>query len=132
MGFLKDVRTLTKQGHELQKNMDVKAQMAQGMASMQAASAMMAQQTAAAHLAVNGVAATATVTAVRPTGMELNMAPVVDIDLMVMRGAIPMPVTHQEAVPTVYLARCQPGAALHVKYDPTNPGLIWIDWVSPV
>ncbi|MGD9996606.1 MAG: hypothetical protein AB7U39_06725, partial [Ilumatobacteraceae bacterium] len=86
MGFFKDVRTLTKQGHKIQKNMDVQAQMAQGMASMQAASAMMAQQTAAAHLAVNGVAAIATVAAVRPTGMEINLSPVVDIDLMVMRG----------------------------------------------
>ncbi|MBI5089564.1 MAG: hypothetical protein HZB15_12100 [Actinobacteria bacterium] len=131
MGFFKDVRTLTKQGHEMQKNMDVNAQMAQGMASMQAASTMMAQQTAAAHLAVNGVPAMATVAAVRPTGMEINLSPVVDIDLMVMRGGAPMPVTHQEPVPTVYLARLQPGAALHVKYDPANPSLVWIDWVTP-
>ena len=36
MGFFKDVRTLTKQGNEMQKNMDVKATMANGMASMQA------------------------------------------------------------------------------------------------
>jgi hypothetical protein len=131
MGFFKDVRTLTKQGHELQKNMDVQAQMAQGLASMQAASAMMAQQTTAAHLAVNGVPAVATVAAVRPTGMQINLSPVVDIDLMVMRDGIPMPVTHQEPVPHVHLARLQPGAALHVRFDPANPSSLWIDWVTP-
>ena len=88
MGFFKDVHTLTKQGKEMQKNTDVKANLAKGMAGMQAASAMMAQQTTAAMLATTGVATTATVAGVRPTGMQINMAPVVDIDLTVFRNGL--------------------------------------------
>jgi hypothetical protein len=131
MGFFKDVRTLTKQGHEMQKNTDVKATMANGMASMQAASAMMAQQTTAAMLATTGVATTATVAGVRPTGMQINLSPVVDIDLTVFRNGVPVPMTHQEAVPQVYLSRLQVGANFHVKFDPSNPSALWIDWVTP-
>ena len=131
MGFFKDVHTLTKQGKEMQKNSDVKANLAKGMAGMQAASAMMAQQTTAAMLATTGVATTATVAGVRPTGMQINMAPVVDIDLTVFRNGVPVPMTHQEAVPQVYLSRLQAGANFHVKYDPANPSTLWIDWVTP-
>jgi hypothetical protein len=131
MGFFKDVRTLTKQGREMQNTMDVKGSMANGMASMQAASAMMAQQTTAATLASTGVATTATVAAARPTGTQINLSPVVDIDLTVFRNGVPVPMTHQEAVPQVYLARLQPGANLHVKFDPSNPAALWIDWVTP-
>ena len=50
---------------------------------------MMAQQTTAATLATSGVATTATVAAVRPTGMQINLAPVVDIDLTVFRNGVP-------------------------------------------
>jgi hypothetical protein len=131
MGFFKDVRTLTKQGHDMQNAMDVKATMANGMANMQAASAMMAQQTMAATLATTSVATTATVAAARPTGMQINLSPVVDIDLTVFRNGVPVPMTHQEAVSQVYLARLQPGASLHVKFDPSNPSALWIDWVTP-
>lgn len=131
MGFFKDVRTLTKQGNEMQKNVDMKATMANGMASMQAASTMMAQQTTAATLATTGVATMATVAGVRPTGMQINFSPVVDIDLTVFRNGVPVPMTHQEAVPQVYLARLQVGASLHVKFDPSNPSSLWIDWLTP-
>lgn len=131
MGFLKDVSKLSKQGREMQKNMDVKAQMATGMASMQAASVMMQQQTVAAQVSTTGVATTATVVAVRPTGMQINLAPVVEMDLTVFRNGVPVPATRREAVHQVYLARLQVGATLHVKYDPADPSALWIDWVSP-
>ena len=63
--------------------------------------------------------------------MQINMAPVVDIDLTVFRNGVPVPMTHQEAVPQVYLSRLQAGANFHVKYDPANPSTLWIDWVTP-
>ena len=84
MGFFKDLGTLSKQGRDMQNQMDVGASMANATAQMQAATAMMAQQTAAAQAAVTGVDATATVAGVRQTGMQVNFAPVVDLDLTVL------------------------------------------------
>jgi len=131
MGFFKDIHTLNKQGREMQKNMDVKATMANGMAQMQAASAMMQQQTAAATMAIHGVDATGTISAVRQTGMQMNFAPVIDLDLTVIRNGIPMPVTVRQAVEQVYLGRVRVGEQVRVKVDPNNPMSVWIDWVTP-
>lgn len=130
MGLFKDMRTLSKQGREMQKNMDVKASMAQGLASMQQANAMIEQQTANATMALHGTDSTATVVAVRPTGMQMNFSPVIDLDLTVFRNGVPVPMTHREAVAQVYLARAQPGATLKVKIDPANPSSLWIDWTA--
>jgi hypothetical protein len=126
MGMFKDMRTLSKQGRDIQQHTDVKATMADGLAKMQAATAMMTQQATA----VNGVPATATIVAVRPTSTVVNMAPVVEIDLTVIRNGMPMPVTHREAVPQAFLGRLQPGANLQVKVDPANPTSVWIDWAG--
>jgi roadblock/LC7 domain-containing protein len=59
MGFFKDLSTLKHQSREMQKNTDVKATMANGMAQMQAANAMMQQQTTASMMAISGQDATA-------------------------------------------------------------------------
>ena len=131
MGFFKDIHTLNKQGREMQKNMDVKATMANAMASMQAGTAMMQQQTAASMMAVHGADATATIAAVRQTGMQMNFSPVLDVDLMVFRNGIPLPVTVRQHVEQIYLARAQVGASVRVKVDPNNHQSVWIDWVSP-
>ncbi len=132
MGFFKDLGTLSKQGRDMQNQMDVGASMANATAQMQAATAMMAQQTAAAQAAVTGVDATATVAGVRQTGMQVNFAPVVDLDLTVLRNGVPMPVTVRDAVPQVALARLRMGETLRVKVDRANPALVWIDWYTPV
>ncbi|MCU1359180.1 MAG: hypothetical protein JWN99_469 [Ilumatobacteraceae bacterium] len=124
MGMFKDMRTLTKQAHEIEKTRDVKGSMAQMQTKMQAASAMMAGQ----MTAMSGVATTATVVAARPTGTQINAEPVIDMDLTVFRNGMPVPMTHQEAVPQIFLARLQPGANLHVKIDPSNPTALFIDW----
>ena len=131
MGFFKDLGTLTQQGRQMQRQMDVGATMANATAQMQAANAMMAQQTAAAQAAVNGIDATATIAAIRQTGMQLNFAPVVDLDLTVIRNGLPMPVTVRETVPQVALARLRMGETLRVRVDQANPGLVWIDWFTP-
>lgn len=131
MGFFKDLGTLTRQGNEMQKQMDVGATMANATAQMQAATAMMQQQTAAAQAAVTGVDATVTIAGVRPTGMQVNFAPVVDLDLTVLRDGLPMPVTVRESVPQLALARLRVGETLRAKVDRANPSLVWIDWYSP-
>ncbi len=131
MGFFKDVSTLKHQGREMQKHTDVKASMANGMARMQAANAMMQQQTAASMMAIQGQDATATISGLRQTGMQVNFAPVIDIDLTVFRNGIPMPATVRETVQQMYLGRCRIGENLKVKVDPNNPALVWIDWIAP-
>jgi hypothetical protein len=75
----------------------------------------------------------ATIVAARQTGAMMNYNPVVDLELLVMMpSGVPMPVTKQEVVMQIHLARCQPGMRLNVKVDPNNINSIWIDWVTPV
>jgi hypothetical protein len=80
----------------------------------------------------NGVDATATITSARQTGAMMNFNPVVELQLLIMMpNGVPMPVTRQETVMQIHLARCQPGANLKVKVEPANPNSLWIDWNSP-
>ena len=137
MGFFKDIRTLKAQGEAIQAAAPpVKDRMADATARMAQANQMMAGmaqgQMAASSEIMNGVDATATVTNAVQTGMVMNFNPVVQLDLLVlMPSGVPMPVTRQEPVMQIHLARCQPGARLRVKVDPANANNLWIDWVSP-
>ena len=122
MGFLKDLNKLNKQAKEIDKTWDPGAQMQAGLASMQAANDMLDQQTAPAQLATTGETATAQVLATRDTGTQLNMQPVLEIDLLVTReGSPPYPVTLRQVVALAQLGRLVPGAALSVRVDPANP-----------
>ena len=131
MGLFKDLNAMSKQGRAAQANMNVGAMIGDGLTKMQAANEMIRQQTVNATMAVHGVATTAVVASVRPTGQMMNLAPVVEVDLTVFRGGVPVPMTHREPVQQVYLARLQPGATLKVKVDPADPASLWIDWTSP-
>ena len=136
MGFMKDIKKLSDQGKELRDKYPVKDQLANAQASMANANAMMAnmaQASAAATQAMtNGVDATATITGARQTGAQINFNPVVQLDLLVMMpSGVPMPVTRQETVAQLHLARCQVGANLKVKVEPSNPNSLWIDWNTP-
>lgn len=94
MGFLKDINTLKKQAKEIDNTFDPGAQMREGKQRMAAAQEMMAQQTAAMRLATTGEDATAQVVAARDTGTQINLQPILEIDLLVMRdGQPPYPAT---------------------------------------
>ena len=136
MGFMKDMKKLSDQGKEMRDKYPVQDQLANAQASMANANAMMAnmaQASAAATQAMtNGVDATATITAARQTGTQMNFNPVIELDLLVMMpSGVPMPVTRQETVAQLHLARCQVGANLRVKVEPNNPNSLWIDWNTP-
>ena len=129
MGFLKDVRKLSKQGKEMSKGLDPAARMREASAALEATSEMMAHQTAAAGLAESGDPATAQVNGARDTGTVVNMQPVMEIDLLVfVEGQPPYPATLQQVVPIAQVGRLAPGTRLPVMIDRTDPGAIWIDW----
>ena len=131
MGFLKDVRKLSKQGKEMSKDWDPAAQMSQASAALEATTEMMARQTVAAGLAESGDPATAQVNAARDTGTVVNMQPVMEIDLLVfVEGQPPYPASLQQVVPMAQVGRLAPGTRLSVMIDSTDPGAIWIDWGS--
>ncbi len=133
MGFFKSMAELTKQGHEINKNWDVGAQLADAQSSMAGAQAMMAQQTAAANLASTGIDATATINGVRQGGGQVNYQPILELDLLVIApGRPPIPVTLSQVVEQIYLAKAQIGGRVAVKVDPNNPQQVWINWAAPV
>jgi hypothetical protein len=127
MGLLKSARQIHKQANEIGKSWDPAAQMAQAQVRMAETNETLARLTAAAGLAASGADATATVVAARETGTMLNMQPVLEIDLTVTpdgQGAFPVSVKQPIAVTQV--AALQPGAVLHVKYDPADRSTVWI------
>jgi hypothetical protein len=128
MGFFKDVNELRKMGKEASNNFDAKSTMADGMARMQAAQDLMAQQTQAAQLATTGESATAQVLASRDTGAQINMQPIVEVDLLVTRstGGAPYPVTVKQMIPNAQLGLVAPGSTIAVRIDPANPQTVLI------
>lgn len=85
MGFFKDINTLKKQAKEIDKTWDPGAQMRAGKERMAAAQGMLAQQTAAISLSTTGETAEAQIVASRDTGTQINLQPVLELDLLVMR-----------------------------------------------
>ncbi len=115
MGFFKDARQLSKMGKEMSKDYDPAAQMRQASQQMQ-------QMTQQSQLLVNGTPARATVTALRDTGTEINLQPVIEVDLTVFPdgGGAPFPAT-ATTQGHAQLATLTPGATVAVRYDPADP-----------
>ena len=131
MGFLKDVRKLTKQAKETSQDWDPAAQMSQAQQAMQSAGAMMEQQTAAARLAATGDPGMAQVNLARDTGQMINMQPVMELSLLVfLGGQPPYPVTLRQVVPLAQMGRLTTGSRLAVKVDPNARETVWIDWAA--
>ncbi len=126
MGFLSDLATLARVGGESYDRLDVKGSMAAAQAQLDAlnqASAPVDPQSEARR-----VPARATVTSCAPTGMVVNFNPVVALELMVVVGGVPLPVSTRSVVAQVHLPRVQPGASLAVSLDPADPSSLRIDW----
>jgi hypothetical protein len=125
MGFFKDINTLKKQAKEIDKTWDPGAQMRAGKERMAAAQEMLAQQTAAAQLATTGETAEAQVVASRDTGTQINLQPMLELDLLVMRqGQPPYPATVRQVVANAQLGLLTPGATISVRVDPANPSTV--------
>lgn len=131
MGFLKDMRKLSKQAKEVSKDWDPGAQLEAASATLEATNEMIAQQTAAARLAVSGTPAVGQVNAARDTGALVNMQPVMEIDFLILPEAWPpYPVSVRQIVPMAQIGRLAPGTRLSVKIDPADPNAVWVDWAA--
>lgn len=134
MGFLKDLATLTRQGHEIQQRMDVGASMAQAKSSMEQASRMMAASMPVSaadgpQLEAQRLRTTATVIDARQLPMMIGMNSIVELELHAhMPGGVPLPVTRTEQLAPLHLARVAPGAILDVSIVPGRPDTVRIEW----
>lgn len=129
MGFFKSMNELSKQGREMQNNMDVGQMMGDAQQKMAEANQMMAAQTQAANLAVSGKDATASINSAAQTGAMVNMQPTLQFDLTVFpEGGVPYPAQVTQVVEQVYLSKAAAGQQVKLKIDPSDPNVIWIDW----
>ena len=131
MGFFGDLNKLRIQGEEMREKQDVKGDMANAKAkmdAMNAAYAAAAPKPEDPASEARRVDATATVQSAAQTGMMVNMNQGVQANLLVMVNGIPMPVTTMLMIPIMNMARLQPGAQLAVSIDPQDPNSIRIDW----
>ncbi len=130
MGFFKDVRTLSRQANEINRNRDVGAEMAAASAAMSQANQFLADQAAATRLAAAPRVAMQVLGA-RDTGTVVNMQAVLELDLLVQPdGGVPFPTTTRQLVPASGLGRVVPGATLRGKADAADPTTVWIDWTA--
>ena len=132
MGFFGDLNKLRIQGEEMREKQDVKGDMANAQAKMDAlnnAYKLAAPQQADPASEGRRVEATATVQSAAQTGMVVNMSQAISVSLLVMLPAgVQIPVTTEILVPMLNLARLQPGAQLSVTIDPQIPASVRIDW----
>ena len=131
MGFFGDLNKLRIQGEEMREKQDVKGDMANAKArmdAMNAAYAAAAPKPEDPASEARRVDATATVQSAAQTGMMVNMNQGVQANLLVMVNGIPMPVTTMLMIPIMNMARLQPGAQLAVSIDPQDPNSVRIDW----
>lgn len=92
-------------------------------ASKGADSAPSTQTETERHLEQHGVATTAVVQDARPTAMRFNENPVVEVDLLVRRREGNVPLTVNQAVHEVHLARLAPGSEVAVLADPHDSAI---------
>lgn len=131
MGFFGDLNKLRIQGEEMREKQDVKGDMANAKAKMDAMNAAYAASAPKPDdpaSEARRVDATATVQSAQQTGMMVNMNQGVQANLLVMINGIPTPVTTMLMVPYLNMARLQPGAQLSVSIDPQEPASVRIDW----
>ena len=124
MGFFKDLKRLKDTGKEIQADRDVKGAIADAQRQMAAATAAMEAAAGTGDLAERGERATAQVLATRASGMLVNHAPMLEVDLMVFReGKPPYPATTSMSSSAGIPAQ---GQQVDVLVDPDDPDRVAI------
>ena len=129
MGFIGDLNKLNKQAKELRKDHDPSQQMDDALARMRSLNQSME---GANKALADGVPGTAEVVAVGPTTGEMNMSPMLQVELLVIpEGGMPRPVSTQLVVPPQHLSRMAVGSTLPILASPSDPNAIAIMWDKP-
>ncbi len=119
MGFLKDLRHLSALGKEASKDYDPAAQ-------LRVATAQMNQMAAQSRLAQAGSDASAIVVALHDTRTQINLQPVMEVELTVMApGRVPFAAT-ATMIGHAQLGLLVPGAQVAVRYDDADPSTVVI------
>lgn len=124
MGLFKSLREISAMGNELQRGLPpVEDRLAGALTTMQESQALMASLTEAttveAELRAGGNRATATVTAASAGIGMVNMAAVMEVQLLVqVAGRPPAPATVRAAVPMHLQHKVTPGAQVPVLVSP--------------
>jgi hypothetical protein len=119
VGFFKDLKRLKDTSKEIQANHDVQGAIADAQRQMAAATAAMEAAAGSGDLADRGEHATAQVLAARASGMLVNHAPMLEVDLMVFReGKPPYPATTSMSSSAGIPAQ---GQQVEVLVDPEDP-----------
>lgn len=128
MGFFKDLKRTYDASKELEASQPpVADRMAAGLATMKAMNASMAQMNAALDPSAPSTTVDATVVAVRDAGAEVNLQPVLNIDLLVPSAVgATYPVTLTQTVPHAALPRIQPGATVPVRVRTDDPQAVFL------
>ncbi len=132
VGLFNDLTKLTRQSRQALQEMDVSAMLDGASTSMADATAVMnaAGERPTGTVAVSGTPTVATIIAVRPTGRMANSAPLLELDLLLLRGGVPTPVTVTEIVQPYHLAMAVAGRRLAAKVGEA-PDDVFIDWNAP-
>jgi hypothetical protein len=102
------------------------AAMDQAQALQQGQAGMM-DPAGTAALYGTGLAGSATIDAVSDTGMFVNEAPVLELDMTVtLPGREPYKAKHRQLVSHAALARFQPGSVMPVRVSPDDPQTLMI------
>jgi hypothetical protein len=88
------------------------------------------EQQAKASLLQTGVAGVARVTSVVDSGVRVNLAPVLDIDLEVaLEDGRHYEARVRELAPQMYAGRVEPGVNIGVRADAADPQYLTLDWL---
>jgi len=133
MGLLSSYIRLGKMTNEMQKNSDVKGDMATMQSKLDAMKTSMATANAAqasvGAVGANHVPATATVSAARPANTWMQGARLIELDLTVsLGGGVLIPVTTSSLVSPQNEFALRPGTQLSVTLDPRNPASTVVAW----
>lgn len=132
MGFLKDMKDLSKAGKDMQKERygtkNPRKIPKQGVAEANdALQQVQTDQALAQRLAAEGLRGEATVLALRDTGKVVNYQPEIEFDLQVaIDGREPYAVTHRQIVAAASLGSLQPWAHVPVRVDAQEPSQLII------
>jgi len=144
MGMFKDLKKLKDQGKEIGEQTgrptsmmgmlkDTPNMIHQATGAVDDAMAMQADMQKQQALLTSGTPGKATIKGFTDTGALVNFNPQVVLDLSVEVGGNPAyDVQVSTSVPQVMLGRLQPGGAVGVKVDPSNPASLAIDWAAAV